>query len=82
MVGISAQVSLYPIDQSDWAPQIDRAIEYFRRQEGIEVTVGSLSTVLVGDDKAVLDAVRAAFQQAAEAGPAVMVVTLTNASPS
>ena len=80
MVGVAAQVSLYPLAQQPFEPPIDEAIDTFRSR-GLDVTVGPLSTVLMGSDEDVLAAVQEAFHKAAARGPAVMVVTLTNACP-
>lgn len=81
MIRVTAQVSLYPLAQEPFEPPIDEAIEVFR-SHGLDVKVGPLSTLLRGTDEEVLAAVREAFHRAAERGPAVMVVTLTNAAPS
>lgn len=80
MIGVTAQVSLYPLAQEPFEPPIDEAIEVFR-SHNLGIKVGTLSTLLTGSDDEVLAAVREAFRKAAQRGPAVMVVTLTNAAP-
>ncbi len=80
MMGVSAQVSLYPLGQEDLAPAIGeiwRALAAY----GLEYTPGPMSTLTWGDDKTILNALRDGFRRAAELGPAVLVITLTNACP-
>ncbi len=80
MHGITAQVSLYPLGQDDLSPSIDAAIVEFDRH-GIERQTGAMSTVLAGGDEDVFSALLDAFRGAASRGPAVMVVTVSNACP-
>ncbi len=80
MIGISAQVSLYPLGQGDLTP----AIEAFLRAlegRGLTYEVGSMSTVLWGDDEAVFAALREGFAAATATGQAVLTVTISNACP-
>ena len=80
MIGISAQVSLYPLGKEDLSPVIDGALSIFQEHD-LSVNPGSMSTILTGDDDTVFTALQAAFQQAATQGSVVMVVTLSNACP-
>ena len=80
MIGISAQVSLYPLGQEHLSPAIDDVLRIFRDYD-LSVNPGSMSTILTGDDDAVFSALQAAFQQVARQGGVVMVVTLSNACP-
>lgn len=80
MIGISAQVSLYPLRQESLSPAIDEALEVFRAY-GLDVEPGSMSTVITGDDSAVFAALQEALHRAAEQGQVVMTVTLSNACP-
>jgi uncharacterized protein YqgV (UPF0045/DUF77 family) len=77
---IGAQVSLYPLGQDDLLPGIQDVWEELEAA-GLPQTPGSMSTLVYGEDEAVLEALRAGFKRAAERGPAVMVITLTNACP-
>lgn len=77
---ISAQVSLYPLRQTTLSPAIDRALSIFR-EKGLDVSAGSMSTVITGEDGALFDALRDAFKSSAEQGHVVMVVTVSNACP-
>lgn len=80
MMGISAQVSLYPLGQDDLSPAIGEALNIFRRH-GLNVTPGSMSTVISGDDAAVFSAVLEAFQRVTKESRVVMVTTFSNACP-
>jgi uncharacterized protein YqgV (UPF0045/DUF77 family) len=78
MSTIAAQVSLYPLRQRSIGPAIREVVRTLRRR-GLRTSVGEMSTILVGEEEAVFDALKTAFQRAAEQGDAVMVVTLSNA---
>lgn len=78
---ITAQVSLYPLRQVSIGPAIREAVRVFR-QHGLETRLGEMSTLVWGEEPAVFAALQEAFQQAAESGDTVMVVTLSNACPS
>jgi hypothetical protein len=57
---VGLQFSLYPLRQEHVRPAIEAAVQAAAGQ-GIEVTVGRLSTFASGDEEAVFAAVRAAF---------------------
>ncbi len=78
---IGLQFSLYPLRQEHLHPAIEAAVQA-AAAEGVDVTVGRLSTFAPGDEEAVFAAVRAAFDAARSFGPAVMVVTLSSGLPS
>jgi uncharacterized protein YqgV (UPF0045/DUF77 family) len=80
MIGISAQISLYPLEQSDIAGPIQGVVAALRDRE-LPCQVGSMSTLTWGDDAVVFGALHEAFVHAAEQGPAVMVITVSNACP-
>ncbi len=80
MMGISAQLSLYPLGQSDIASAIRSVLEVLSAHE-LPYEVGSMSTLVWGDDETVFVALREAFAQATQHGPAVMVITVSNACP-
>jgi uncharacterized protein YqgV (UPF0045/DUF77 family) len=80
MMGISAQVSLYPLGRERLSPTINEALNIFRNH-GLDVVPGSMSTVLSGDDAVVFSALQEAFQHTAQAGEVVMVTTFSNACP-
>jgi uncharacterized protein YqgV (UPF0045/DUF77 family) len=79
-IGISAQVSLYPLGQSDLGPAIEdfwSALD----EEDVEQVRGAMSTLVWGDDETVFAVLQEGFRRAAERGATVMVVTLSNACP-
>jgi uncharacterized protein YqgV (UPF0045/DUF77 family) len=78
---ISAQVSLYPLGQSDLAPAIE-AVWKALRAHGLAPQPGAMSTLVQGDDRPVFAALRDAFAEAARYGGAVMVVTVSNMCPA
>ena len=80
MIAITAQVSLYPLGQADLSPAIDEALRILR-EHGLDVEVGTMSSLVAGDEKAVFTALQSAFSQIAEQGPVVMVATFSNACP-
>lgn len=80
MIGISAQVSLYPLGQEDLGPAI-RAVLGVLAARGLPHRAGPMSTLVWGDEEAVFAALREAFAAAAQLGHAVMTVTVSNACP-
>jgi len=80
LTGISAQLSLYPLGQDDLSPAIQSVLATLQRWR-LPYEVGSMSTVTWGDDQTLFSALREAFLAATEHGPAVLVVTLSNACP-
>jgi uncharacterized protein YqgV (UPF0045/DUF77 family) len=78
---ISAQISMYPLRQADLKPTISLALEIFRAR-GLEVRVGTMSTLVYGQPDALLDAFKTAFRSAAELGDVVMVTALSNCCPA
>jgi uncharacterized protein YqgV (UPF0045/DUF77 family) len=77
---VAAQVSLYPLRQAELSPAIEGAFAIFRDYQ-LQVTPGSMSSVVSGDHDRMFDALKQAFQVTAEQGEIVMVVTLSNACP-
>jgi hypothetical protein len=78
---VGLQFSLYPLRQKHLRPAIAAAVKA-AAGEGVDVTVGRLSTFAPGDEDSVFSAVRAAFDTARSFGPTVMVVTLSSGLPS
>jgi tRNA-Thr(GGU) m(6)t(6)A37 methyltransferase TsaA len=80
VVGIAAQVSLYPLRQDTLSPVIDEALQIFH-EHGLDVAPGAMSSVITGDDATVFAALQEAFRRVAGQGHVVMVVTFSNACP-
>ena len=78
---VGLQFSVYPLRQEHLQPAIEVAVQAAARQ-GVEVTVGRLSTFAPGEEDSVFSAVRAAFDAATSFGPTIMVVTLSSGLPS
>jgi len=79
-MGVSVQVSLYPLRQASLSPAIDQAMRIFR-EHGLEVKPGAMSSLITGEDTAIFVALQEAFRRAAENGPVVMMATFSNACP-
>jgi catechol 2,3-dioxygenase-like lactoylglutathione lyase family enzyme len=77
---VSLQLSVYPLRQAHLRPAIQAALQA-AAGEGVDVTVGRLSTFVRGDEAAVFAALRAAFSAAAASGSTVMVATLAGGAP-
>lgn len=79
-MNVGAQISLYPLGQEDLAPAIQEIWDALE-EAGLQQEPGPMSTLAYGEDEAILAALREGFHRAAERGPAVLVITLTNACP-
>jgi uncharacterized protein YqgV (UPF0045/DUF77 family) len=80
MIGITAQVSLYPLRQENLSPTINEALCTFQ-EHGLHVKPASMSSLITGDDAAIFAALQEAFRGAAGQGHVVMVATFSNACP-
>jgi tRNA-Thr(GGU) m(6)t(6)A37 methyltransferase TsaA len=80
MVGITAQVSLYPLRQESLSEVINEALETLRAH-GLQMESVAMSSLIDGGDAAISAALQEAFRRAAEQGQVVMTVTLSNACP-
>ncbi len=80
MIGISAQVSLYPLRQESLSQPIEEALQAFQAH-GLQVEPGAMSSLITGDDVDVFAALQEAFRHAAKQGHVVMVATFSNACP-
>jgi uncharacterized protein YqgV (UPF0045/DUF77 family) len=77
---VSAQVSLYPLGQSDLWPAI-KAVWQALDKHGLGYRPGPMSTLVEGEAGAMFAALHDAFEAAAGHGNTVMVFTLSNACP-
>ena len=80
MIVVTAQVSLYPLQQESLAPVIGETL-HILQESALEVEPDTVSTLLVGDETTIFDALQRAFHHAAEQSQVVMVVTFSNACP-
>ena len=79
-MGVTAQVSVYPLGQTQLEPAIEAVWEVLRAR-GLHYQAGTMSTRLEGNEETVFAALRDAFQAAAQFGGMVMTITISNACP-
>ncbi|MEA3407746.1 MAG: YkoF family thiamine/hydroxymethylpyrimidine-binding protein [Chloroflexota bacterium] len=77
---ISAQISLYPLGQEDYSSPVHEVLRVLS-ERGLPYRMGSMSTVVWGDEGEVFSALREAFGRVAASGLAVMTITVSNACP-
>ncbi len=77
---ISAQISLYPLRQTDLSSSIENVLGILKQYE-LNVTPGTMSTVASGEDEKIFNAIREAFVSSSKKGDIVMVVTYSNTCP-
>jgi uncharacterized protein YqgV (UPF0045/DUF77 family) len=80
MIGITAQISLYPLRQELLSPAIDEALQTFQEHD-LHVEPGVMSSLITGESAALFAALQEAFCRAAGQGQVVMVATFSNACP-
>ncbi|NPV06855.1 MAG: hypothetical protein HPY83_02690 [Anaerolineae bacterium] len=78
MAIVTAQLSIYPLRQDTIAPAIREAVNVLR-QQGLNVRVGQMSTLVWGEGHLVFRGLEGAFVKAMQHGDTVMTVTLSNA---
>lgn len=78
MSEVSAQISVYPLRQQSIGPAIREVVQILN-QRSVKTRVDEMSTLALGEEQAVFDALKEAFHRAAERGDMVMVITLSNA---
>ena len=77
---VSAHLSVYPLRQKEVSPGIGAALDALD-ECGVEHEVGTMGTMLWGEDKQVFRCLLEAFRHAAVKGKTTMVVTISNATP-
>ena len=77
-MAISAQVSIYPLRQTELSAAIDSAWQVFEKYQ-ILYEKGEMSTLLHGEPDQIFKALNEAFEKAVELGDVSMVVTISNA---
>lgn len=77
---ISAQVSIYPLQQDHLSPAI-KAIQKALEIHGLQPEIGPMSTLVTGAVEDVFAALQEAFTQAVATGHVVMTITVSNACP-
>ena len=77
---ISAQLSVYPLRQTELTPGISAALDAISEHD-VEKEIGTMSTMVWGDDEEVFKAILNAFRKASAVGKTTMVITVSNATP-
>jgi uncharacterized protein YqgV (UPF0045/DUF77 family) len=77
---ISCQFALYPLRQLRITPVLEEIVHTLD-ESGVEYEMGSMSTLLAGDEERVFAALRHAFRAAAAHGDAVLIATVSNGCP-
>lgn len=77
---ISAHMSVYPLRQTEVSPGIGAALDALD-ESGVAYEVGTMGTVLWGEDEVVFRALLNSFRKASAIGKTTMVITLSNATP-
>jgi uncharacterized protein YqgV (UPF0045/DUF77 family) len=80
MSGITAQISVYPLEQPSLSPAIDETFRILQ-EHALDVEVGVMSSLIIGEEAAVFTALQEVFHRIAAKGSVVMVVTFSNACP-
>lgn len=80
MKTVSAQVSVYGLGGSDTAAAVAAFLGALQGRK-LAFEMGAMSTVIWGQEAEVWGALRHGYAAAAELGPTVMQVTLSNACP-
>ena len=79
-MGISAQISLYPLGKESLSEDISEFVKILQAK-GLQCEVGKMSTMLYGEADAVFDALREAYSYMASRGACVMISAISNACP-
>ena len=77
---VQAEVSLYPLRQNDLTEPIQQFVESLKNAN-LNVKIGSMSSVILGDSKIIFQSLQKAFEQAAQKYEVVLTVKISNACP-
>jgi uncharacterized protein YqgV (UPF0045/DUF77 family) len=76
-----AEVSIYTTEGTALAHPVQTFVKVLR-DHGCQTEIGSMSTVVKGDSKAVFESLRIAYERTCEQGGCVMVVKCSNICPA
>lgn len=79
-MNISAELTLYPLTGS-YRDVVGDFLKRLQARRGLQVDVGSMSTVVTGDYQAVMDVLQEDCRAVLEQEAAAFVVKLSNACP-
>ena len=77
---VKAEVSIYPLRQSDLTRPIQQFVEGLENNQ-LQVKVGPMSSLVAGDSQVVFDSLRENFEQLAEEYEVVLTAKISNACP-
>jgi len=80
-VTTQAEVSLYPLKARDISKEIDAFVRELEAA-GCKVETGRMSSIASGDSHTLFAGLERAFIRAAEGGPVVLAVKVSNACPA
>jgi uncharacterized protein YqgV (UPF0045/DUF77 family) len=75
---VKAEVSIYPLRQSDLTRPIRQFVEGLKNNK-LRVKVGPMSSLVAGDSKVVFESLREDFEQLAEEYEVVLTAKISNA---
>jgi len=77
---VKAEVSIYPLRQSDLTRPIQQFVEGLKNNK-LQVKVGPMSSLVAGDSIVVFENLREGFEQLAEEYEVVLTAKISNACP-
>jgi uncharacterized protein YqgV (UPF0045/DUF77 family) len=77
---VQAEISLYPLGESEYGGRIESFIEKLK-SSGFEVAVGTMSTIILGECGDVFRVLSDAYEEEIETGESVLTVKVSNACP-
>jgi len=77
---VQAEVSLYPLRQNDLTKPIQQFVQGLKG-DGLKVTTGPMSSIVLGDSRVVFRSLQRAFEQVAQRYEVVLTAKISNACP-
>lgn len=77
---ISAQLSIYPLRQPSFSQTINEAVKVLQNY-GLKLISGSKSTLIIGKEVMLWEALKEVFSVASTHGELVLIITISNACP-
>ena len=77
---VQAEISLYPLRQSDLTKPIKQFVRVLESNK-LQVKTGPMSSFVIGDSRAVFHGLQKAFEQAAGKYQVVLSAKISNACP-
>ncbi len=74
---VEAEISLYPLGESHLSHPIQAFLKVLEAH-GCEAELGQMSTIVKGESKQVVEALRVGYEQACERGGALLIVKASN----